>query len=319
MKRCCSFLFGILLALSARADNSGEALQWLQRMAMSAQALSYSGTFVYQSGLRSETSRITHSIDGDHDIEYIEMLDGSPREVIRIGDEVRCYLPESRRVVIERRIARPRFPSLLPNGMADLADYYVIQRVAPDRIAGFDTQPVLIEPRDGLRFRRQLWIDRKSGLLLKEESYDPSGEPRESFAFTELRVGAVDRDAIKARYAHLEAGWKTQDVRVSVNQAADGQWLFHYPLAGFRRVANMTRKVNAGAPDSVQMVFSDGLAAVSLFIESISPDAPKQPAGEFSMGAVNVYKRPLGKYLLVLMGDIPAPALKKFGDGIESR
>lgn len=313
-------LAACLLASSAWADSNGEALQWLHRVATSAQNLTYSGTFVYQCGPRTESSRITHVVDGDIEMEHIEMLDGSPREVVRLGDEVKTWLPESRRVVIERRIARPRFPAVLPTGLTELTDYYIIRRGRPDRVAGFDAQPVSIEPRDNLRFARQLWIDRKTGLLLKSVTFDDSGKPRESSTFTQLNVGeAIDRDAIKSRFNRQENGWRVQDVRSEATGSDDGRWVFRSVSPGFRQVASVSRQVHVDLPEGSQLVFSDGLAAISVFIEPLVPNAPPPAEGEFAMGALNVYKRLSGKYLLVLVGDVPGPALKKFGDGIEAR
>lgn len=314
-------LAGCFIAVSTWADSgSGDALQWLHRVAMSAQKLTYSGTFVYQHGSRTESSRISHVVDGDSDMEHIEMLDGSPREVVRIGDEVKTWLPESRRLVIERRIRHLHFPAVLSYGLADLTDYYTIRRGAPDRVAGFDAQPIVIEPRDKLRFRRQLWIDRKTGLLLKAETFGEDGQPRESSAFTELHVGAaVDRDAIKARFNRQDNTWRIQDVSSAATGSDDGLWVFRAVLPGFRQVVSVIRQVQPNQPEGSQLVFSDGLAAISIFIEPLATDSPQPAVGQFAIGALNVYKRVIGKHMLILMGDVPAQGLKKFGDGIEAR
>jgi sigma-E factor negative regulatory protein RseB len=64
------------------------------------------------------------------------------------------------------------------------------------------------------------------------------------------------------------------------------------------------------------VVFSDGLAAISIFIEALPPT---HEVGMFSMGAINVYRRVAGKYLLVVMGEVPQGTLKMLGDGIEPR
>ncbi len=308
-----------LLASPAWAENGMEALQWLHRISMSAQTLNYKGTLVYQSGSRSEASRVVHVADDEGDMEQIEMLDGSPREVVRVGDEVRTWLPETRRLVVERRVPRPHFPLLLSTGLGELMDYYSIRRVAPDRVAGFETQPVVIEPRDSYRFRRQLWIDRKTGLLLKSETYSENGQLRESSTFTELHVGGVgDRNAIKARFGRNEAGWHLQDVRSNSSAEDQSQWKFRTVLPGFRRVAHMTRKTQPNLPEGAQLVFTDGLAAISVFVDPQANDAPQPAVGQFTAGALNVYKRMLGRNLVVLIGDVPASALKKFGDGIEA-
>lgn len=308
-----------LFASSALADSNGDALQWLHRVAMASEKLSYSGVFVYQCGQRTESSRISHVSDGKADMEHIEMLDGSPREVVRLGDEIRTWLPETRRLVIERRIPRPVFPAIVV-GLADLTDYYAIRRGAPDRVAGFDAQPILIEPRDNYRYRRQLWIDRKTGLLLKTATFNENGEPRESSAFIELQIGGnVDRDAIRARFNRPADNWRVQNVHAELTGSDDGKWQFNAVLPGFRQLASVSRQFQADLPEGSQLVFSDGLAAISVFIDPLPSGAPLPAQGQFTMGALNVYKRVIGKYLIVLMGDVPVEALKKFGDGIVAR
>ncbi|MFY9329730.1 MAG: MucB/RseB C-terminal domain-containing protein [Georgfuchsia sp.] len=320
MKFCFACLTGFLITASAWADSNIDALQWLHRVAVSAKSLSYSGTFVYQCGSSTESSRISHVVDGDIDMEHIEMLDGSPREVVRIGDEVKTWLPETRRLVIERRSVQPRFPAVLPAGLSELTDYYSIRRSAPDRVAGFDAQPLLLEPRDNYRFQRQLWIDRKTGLLLKAETFSENGQQRESSAFTELHVGAaIDREAIKARFNRQAKDWRVQDVRSRETGSDDGLWEFRAVLPGFHQVASVIRQPQPDLPEGSQLVFSDGLAAISVFFEPLKADAPQPAVGQFAICALNVYKRVIGKYLILLMGDVPSHALKKFGDGIKAR
>ena len=96
--RILPFLLPVSTAI-AQADTS--ALQWLERIYAATEKLSYSGTFVYQQGQQVETSRIAHVVDASGSRERLETLDGAPREIVRTGDEVVCYLParsEERRV-----------------------------------------------------------------------------------------------------------------------------------------------------------------------------------------------------------------------------
>ena len=57
---------------------SPETLSWLRKIHDATQKLSYTGTFVYRNGGRSETSRITRFVDASGDIEKLEVLDGVP-------------------------------------------------------------------------------------------------------------------------------------------------------------------------------------------------------------------------------------------------
>lgn len=304
-------------AFSARAEMNPEALRWLQRVAEAAQKLTYTGTFVYQSGKHSETSRITHVVEGGNEFERLEVLDGSPREVLRVNDRVQCFLPESRLVIVERRSAqKPSFPALLPQGLAELGEHYTITKGAAGRVAGFDSQSILIEPKDGLRYGHRFWVDAASGLLLKAGLVDESGEVLETFAFTDLRVGGpVDRASLKPRT--IDKGWKVHDVRTREAGADAGRWQFTSQLPGFRKVADMRRQRRADGSDVTHVVFSDGLAAISVFIEPLGGTKPEP--GPLTMGAVNAYRRIAGDHLFVVMGDVPTAALKKIADGIEPK
>ena len=89
-----------LLPVSAAiAQTEPSALQWLQRIYAATQKLSYTGTFVYQQGQQVETSRIIHIVEASGPRERLETLDGIPREIIRTGDEVVCYLPASMTII----------------------------------------------------------------------------------------------------------------------------------------------------------------------------------------------------------------------------
>jgi sigma-E factor negative regulatory protein RseB len=315
-------LAGATLALPAagqQAQGTGEALQLLQRVAAAAQKLSYTGVFVYRSGSRNETSRISHLIDGDSELERLEVLDGSPREVIRHNREVKCFLPEDHLLIVERRGTRQFFPLLLPGSLAGLTEYYLIRKGPPDRVAGVDSQSVFIEPKDDNRYAHRFWIDPQTGLLLKASLLDESGHPLEAFAFSEVKIGApMDRELLKSPYEATSGDWRVQYVKSSDVKGDDGQWSFRAPLPGFRRISGMKRQLRPDAPESTQMIFSDGLASVSVFVEPLAGRGHEEP-GAFAMGAVNVYKRQVADYQLIVMGDVPAAALRRFAEGMEPR
>src|SRR5215467_12582564 len=101
--RVLPFLLPVSAAL-AQTDPS--ALHWLQKIYAASEKLSYTGTFVYQQGQRVETSRIVHVADSSGPRERLETLDGVPREIVRTGDEVVCYLPASMTVKVDKQPGR---------------------------------------------------------------------------------------------------------------------------------------------------------------------------------------------------------------------
>jgi len=85
-----------LLPVSAAiAQTEPSALQWLQRIYAATEKLSYSGTFVIPAGPAGRNLPHYHVVEASGPRERLETLDGVPREIIRTGDEVVCYLPAS--------------------------------------------------------------------------------------------------------------------------------------------------------------------------------------------------------------------------------
>lgn len=311
------------LAWSQAVPAQPDGMQWLQRVTAAAQKLSYSGTFVYRNGSRSETSRIVHLASNGNQMEKIVVLDGSPREVIRNNDEVSCYLPDSRLVIIEQRSPRRSFPALLPSSLTGLNDHYLIRKGSTARVAGFDSQIVRLEPRDAWRYGHQLWVEAGSGLLLKADIIDASGEALESMAFTDLRIGApITPDDLKSGFATAKETWQLRQARLR-DMRDDAQWLFRAELPGFRRQAAMRRSMGGDVGnDDFSMfhwVFSDGLAALSVFISPLRRSAERGEEGVQSLGALSVMKRVVDGHQVVVMGDLPPAAVKRFAEGIGVR
>lgn len=305
-----------LISASAVADD-GMAL--LQRSAQSSRQLTYSGTFVYRRGSHEETSRIAHTQVAGREFERIEVLDGSPREIVRSEGEIKCFLPDKKLLIVETRARRPGFPNLLPVGLSGLADHYQIQMGVRERIAGLQSVPVRLEPRDDLRYGHQFWLDAASGLLLKAAMRGAGGELLESFTFTQINVGGpLDPSALVPGYGRDQI--RVQKARATDVKAEHLGWNFREMLPGFQRIAALKRWASAdgtGSPEGLHVVFSDGLASLSVFIEVSG--AADEPDGLSSVGAINIYRRRAAGHQLLVMGEVPVGAVKRVGDGIERR
>lgn len=311
---------GGLLAGSAHGDQPANAIAWLEKMAAAAQKLNYTGTFTYQSGGNSETSRITHVVDASGEYERLEVLDGSPREIVRSNDEVKCYLPDDKMVIIEKRGQHKSFPALLPASVVNLGEHYQVRLGEVARVAGFDSQLVILEPRDVLRYAHHFWADVNSGLLLKARMVNERNETIEQFAFSQLQIsGAIDRDALKPRFDTESRNWRIHNARASQSLSAGSEWQFRTQLPGFRKSAGMKRQARAGREGEItHFVFTDGLASISVFVEPLG-DRKEAEKATYTVGAINVYKRVAGKHLLTVLGEVPMASLMRLGDGMEPR
>ena len=274
--------------VGAEAGTPTDAMAWLKKIAAASRQVNYAGTFVYQHGNQSETSRIAHLVHAGGESERLEILDGPPREIIRNNENVTCYLPESKTVVIEKRLARS-FPAALPEKVSGITDNYVIKKGGQNRVAGYDCQVIVLEPKDNLRYGHKFCVELRTALPLRARMYSDGNELVESFAFTQLTLGSgVSRDMLRSRYAGKTQTWRVDKSALERSEmSADTGWVLNNRPAGFNKLTEMKRSI-AGRPASVShIVYSDGLAAISVFIEPMPTSPP--PPGPTYQGAVNIY------------------------------
>ena len=316
MSRAAGALLLWAAAGLAQAQAAPEALEWLRKIYQATEKLSYTGTFVYQQGERSETSRITRRADASGGIERLEVLDGPPREVVRTRDEIRCYLPDSQTVKVDRRRDQRAFPALLPAQVSGLIAHYSITMDETARIAGFDCQAIVLAPRDELRYGYKLWADVQTGMLLKARAFNRAGEAVEQFTFTQLEIGNVPRERLRPRLA--ARNWRVEQSSVTPADLAAAGWNVHADLPGFHKVVEIRRMLRDAKLVS-QVVYSDGLAAVSVFIEPIAGGTAPPRLGLATMGAVNVYTREVANHLVTVVGEAPAASVQRMGNRVEFR
>ena len=309
------------LEVCAQDAASGEALLWLKKIADSSRTVSYSGTFVYQHGRRVETSRVVHYVNQAGGVfERLETLDGPPREVVRANDHVTAYIPDAKVVLVERRSTR-HVPVMLPENLSDLTRQYDVTKLNTDRVGGYQCVWVSVMARDSLRYGRKFCAELESGLPLRAQVFNEQKEVIESFGFSQLTLGgSFSRDQVTSRY---EASSRAQKWRVDqsalnvLEQAADTGWSSGSLPAGFRKSMEVKRTI-AGRPLAMpHLVYSDGLAAISVFVEPRVRDFSAKPLTR--QGAVHIYKRSLGEHIVTVLGEAPAATVMQIGNSMEHR
>lgn len=318
----------IFTALQAHAQSNDvqlerrEASAWLGRTQTAARTLNYAGTFVYQQGSQVRSSRVTHLVDGKNEIEKLEILDGKPREYLRNGDEITYYVPEAKTLFVEKRVSQEVFPAILAATPAELADFYTIRKGDRGRVAGYECQAIVLEPKDKLRYGYRLWAEKNSGLLLRAQTLDLDGDVIEQIAFTQIAIGNIDRRDAAPTYLNT-AGWRIENSVTS--QSTVSGWTVRNVPPGFKKTRELKRLVSdatgsaaAGSQvhrrEAIQIVFSDGLAAISVFIE---PGTQSRTEGSLQQGAMNIIGKRQGDFWLTIVGEVPAAAIKQIASSIE--
>ncbi len=290
---------------------------WIGRMAESAGRLNYSGIYVYQTAGRVETMRVTHLVDNTGEYEKIASLDGPAREVVRHNDQIRCYLPDARTVRVDRLRTKRFFPALLENS-GNLSDGYAATIEGTDRVAGYECQVVLLQPKDNLRFAHRFCADIGTGLMLRASTLNDRREMIEQFTFTEVRLGGrIGRDELKPTFADRQKSWQTDDSAIQQTPAGNTGWDVKGLPAGFRKIVETRRAIDDTETPVVHQIYSDGLAAVSVFIRANGADG-SQGAGPIRHGRHPMYVRTLPDqpYTVTVLGEVPEASLERIANSL---
>jgi len=309
-------VFAGLLALSALAltgtAHADAALDWLKRAEAAARQQNYSGVYVYHHGEHMEVLRVLHRVDAKGEQEKVEVLDGMPRQFLRINNDVYCHFPDGKQVRLERNAPRRFFPALLPANPAGLLEYYNAKLGGAERVAGRPSQVMVLEPRDGYRYAYNLWLDRQTGLPLKSRIVNGNGNVVSLFVFSEIQIGK----APDAQYFQNDLSGKIIQ-RASLDQAANVDWKIT-PPPGFVRVQAAMRALPGKQMPVTHLVYSDGLSVLSMFLEPVNPQMPKMQ-GLVDEGAIGVYAREVAGYSVTTLGEVPKAALIETGNSVEKQ
>ena len=328
-------LAGFLLALAARAQaqqvpaaatpglaEDRRLGEWLQRLQLASRRRAYMGTFVVSVGSDMASARIWHVCDGEQQMERVETLTGAPRSTFRRNDQVLTFFPDSRVAVAERRESFGLFPNLLQSGDASIARFYSLRAAGHERVAGFEADLVQLRPRDKLRFAYKIWTEKKTGLVVKLQTLDVYGQVLEQAAFSELQLDAPVSMARLSQMMGNTEGYQVETPDLVKTTAAAEGWALKAPVPGFQPMSGYRRSVAStaeGRHDStLQWIFSDGLATVSLFLEDFDPRRHGQPGAQ-ALGATHTLTRRIGDWWLTAVGEVPQQTLQVFAQALERR
>jgi len=300
----------LLIALPAAAD---EGQEWLDRMAVALASSSYSGEFVCESAGRAERLRIVHRVKDGAVAERLVSLSGNGREQVRDGDEVVVYLPDQKLAIIERRPQGSDLMGALPQFGGEFRPWYEISYVGREVALLGPAAVVVVRPRDGYRFGYRLWIDEATHMPVRSELSDAANRVIERVRFTRLELDdAIADEAFEPDLDRAKLRWVRQ-----AQQAADAvpAWRAARMPPGFRlSVSGLQAMAGSSSPVS-HLVFSDGLASVSVFIEMPAPG--KAPfTGSGRSGVASAFSTVVQGHQVTVIGEVPPATLQYIATGL---
>ena len=324
----CAVLVCACTALPGRAQDAvaDDAIHaWLMRVHEAARRQTFVGTFVVSSGAQFSSARIWHACDGTQQLERIDALSGIPRTTFRHNEQVVTFYPRSHVVVREDRQHFGPFPQIQDAQARQIPAYYRFNRAGTARLAGLETDVVELLPRDSARYGYRIWGERRSGLVVQLQVLAADATVLEQSAFSELTLDA--RVSMSQLMALMQDNRGYQLLRPQVQSVLPGDlgWGMRREVPGFQSVGCYRRTIAAPgatanrADATLQWMFSDGLATVSLFIDPYDSSRHVHEGAVDMGGATHSVAHRLGDWWITAVGEVPVPTLFAFTQAVERR
>jgi sigma-E factor negative regulatory protein RseB len=319
LQRLVACVMFACLPVLACAD---EARDLLRRMNAALAERNYDGTFTHLRGNVAENLRIVHRYKNGRTSERLVSLDGSGRDFIRHGNELVCYLPDQQTVLFERRAQARGLLESVPAPDETTEAFYQTPEVESVRLLGRRARLVSLMPRDGFRYGYRVWIDDRTYMPLKTELCDERGRVLERMTFTNLKLlreipdSAFEPsvDATGFKQARHEPHAEHDGVLASNAQAAG--WVARQLPPGFKLTQRGSQAFpGSGGPVS-HLVFSDGIASVSVFIGGRGAPAALPPTSEAQVGAASAFAKDVEGHPVTVVGEVPARTVRFIGSGV---
>lgn len=299
----------LMLALGAvHADD--DAGKWLDRMNKALTSRNYDGTFIHLRHGRVETLRIIHRVEGGRVSERLVSLEGSGREIIRNQDELTCFLPDQRRVLVEQRADRGGLLGTLPAFNAGLSEFYRLEKLPRGRVLSRDTQVIAVNPKDAFRYGYRVWIDESTAMPLKTQVCDDKGNVVEQILFANLTLpDSIPKSAVQSQVKSDGFQWVRQQSPTDKPPVLGLMWRALQVPPGFKLTATSSQVMDGSKAPVAQLVYSDGLASVSVFIETQSrqTDAMK---GLARVGSAYTFSTTVQGHQVTAVGEVPAQTVQ---------
>ena len=293
-----ALLAGLVSPVQADQLADADVAGWLARMAAAERAYSYQGTFVYERNGSFSTHGIWHRVEANGQVrERLLQLDGPAQEVLRVDGRPQCVSGAP-----AEQLADAAPLALRQLAAEQLAGHYELRSVGESRVAGRRAVVLLMLPRDQHRYGFELHLDRLTALPLKSLLLSEQGQLLERFQFTQLdSLTPLSEQA-------LRPGVSCLPIKSAVTPLTTANhWHAGWLPPGFNLLAAREQAEPASTAVLTWLMFGDGLARFSVFIEPLQGESVVNTRSQLGPTAVVSKRMPTaaGEFMVTVVGEIP--------------
>ncbi len=318
VRHCGPRLLLLALALNAApafAETPGPG-EWLQRMAAAVQTTSYEGTVIRLQGGKAEALKVAREVAGGVVREKVAAQEGDGLEIIRNGNEVHCILPDRKSVLVEQWDDQSTLFASLPSSEIRSGQVYDLSLVREDRVAGRDAVLLAIRAHDRYRYGYRIWLDVETAFPLQTQLIRDDGAMLEQVKFAEISLNEeLQPGALAPSYSTEDFRWFNQSRR-HVSRNVETDWVCEELPLGFRAVSVHEEEMDGREAMVTHILYSDGLASVSVFIAAAGRDDAR---GASSVGSSNAFSVVVGDHHVTAVGQVPAETVVQIASTMRRR
>ena len=212
--------------------------------------------------------------------------------------------------------------------------FTAIESLATTRILGRTARVIAVNPRDQYRFGYRLWLDEKTAMPLKTQLCDSHGAVIEQIFFARLDMPENIPDSELAPGVRTDGmRWVRQGPSHDSASPALAAYRASQLPPGFRLTVAGAQILGGASVPASHLVYSDGLATVSVFVEAPqtdaraaganadgSPSAPPDPPvqGLARVGSGFAFSTVVQGHQVTAVGEVPAQTVEFIAHSVKS-
>jgi sigma-E factor negative regulatory protein RseB len=291
--------------------------EWLQKMSSAIQTLDYEGTVIRRQNGEVQPLKVVHKkVDGIVN-ERIVVQEGNGLEIIRVGDEVHCILPDKQTVLVETWENTSTLFATLPSSPVEPGAQYDVLIISVDeRVAGRNAVKLAIKPNDSHRFEHHFWLDKKTGFPLRADMIDQNGQVVDQLKFADISIGQnVMQRALAPSVSLQNYTWYTNAGSMA-HEEIESDWTNDSLPPGFRLLSAKHDVLSGSEIEVLHLVFGDGIASVSVFISEMGD---KQLNRNELRGASSSYSTEIDGHQITAVGEVPPQTVEAIATSMQRR